>query len=272
MKKKPIKPFGLFMALIFIMACSLPGGGTSQPVEDVSTPEDAMQDKASEEPTAPSDAMPVGADNFCANPYYPVREGSTWNYNVTSTTAPSYSFTDTITSLRSDGFTLTSQYDSLTRTQEWSCTPEGITALSLGGGLSTSMSNLVLETQNASGVTYPATINSGDTWFHKLDFTGTMDIAGESGDASGTTQSNFTALGMESVTVPAGTFNAMKVEVITTFNANVSFQGSTIPVAFTSTSISWFAQGTGWIKTESDSEFAGQASTETIELQWFNIP
>lgn len=216
--------------------------------------------------------MPVMGDGLCANAYYPVREGATWGYSSTSSAAPSYSYTDTITSVYANSFTLTSQYDNLTRTQEWSCTDEGISAVSLGGGVSTSMSNLVIETQSASGVTYPVTISPGDTWQHQIDFTGTMDIAGEAGDASGFVFSEFTALGMESVTVPAGTFDAMKVEVYTTFDALVDFQGTFVPVMFISTSTSWFVQGIGWVRSESNSEFMGQTTTETIELTSYSIP
>ena len=275
MDHKPIKLFGLFIILIFIMACSLPGGGASQPVEateDATAPETATQVQVTEESVESSTGMPVAGDGLCANPYYPVREGSTWGYSGTSSAAPDYSYTDTITSVHADGFTLTTQYDNLTRTQEWSCTDEGISAISMGGGLSTSMSNLVIETQSASGVTYPVSISTGDTWQHQIDFTGTMDIAGETSEASGFVFSEFTALGMENVTVPAGTFDAMKVEVYTTFDALVNFQGTSVPVMFISTSTSWFAEGVGWVRSESSSEFMGQSTTETVELQWYNIP
>jgi hypothetical protein len=77
---------------------------------------------------------------------------------------------------------------------------------------------------------------------------------------------------MESVTIPAGTFEAMKVESQTTININSTFQGVTVPVTFTSTTTSWYAQGIGWVKSISISDFGGITSTDTIELQWYNIP
>jgi len=282
MDQKPIKALGLFVALIFIMACSLVNGGGSQPIVEntpseeetqvIVTEETSTSIEVTEEPIVSSGGMPVTGEGLCANSYYPVREGATWSYNGTSSAAPAYSYTDTITSIRADGFTLTTQYDNLTRTQEWSCTPDGISAVSMGGGLSTSMSTLVIETQSASGVTYPVSISPGDTWQHQIDFTGTMDMAGEASEASGFVFSEFTALGTESITVPAGTFDAMKVEVYTTFDALVNFQGTSVPVMFISTSTSWFTQGVGWIKSESNSEFMGQATSETLELQSYSIP
>jgi len=273
MKYKPIRWFGLFIILIIITACSQTGDESIETVEETTTLEVVTVPAATKEPvTSVEENVPTAETGLCANPYYPVLEGSTWNYMSTSTLADNYSFTDTITSIRNDGFTLTTTYDNLTRTQEWACTPEGLVAVQLGGGLNSPSTNLEVETQKASGVTYPVEINAGDTWQHSLDFTGTMDIAGNSGAATGTTQSDFTAIGVESVTVPAGTFNAMKVQVVTTINIDVSFQGSTIPVNFSSTTTSWYTEGTGWVKSVSEGDFAGQSYTETIELQWYNIP
>jgi hypothetical protein len=118
----------------------------------------------------------------------------------------------------------------------------------------------------------PAEIEAGDTWSHSIEFTGTMDIAGQSGDAEGSTRSDFTALGVESVSVPAGTFEAMKVQVQTTFEATVTFQGLSIPVTLTTTTISWYAEGVGWLKSDSSGDFMGQAYTDTIELQSYSLP
>jgi len=274
MEHKPIKILSLFVSLMIIMACSLMGGESTQsPEEEAPTPSTLDQVQIEEEATVvASENASTTETVLCDNPYYPVREGSTWNYQSTSSIGNNYSFTDTITSLDEDGYTLTSEFDGLTRTQEWACTPEGLVALQLGGGLSSAQTNLNVETQNASGVTYPAEMNAGDTWNYNLEFTGTMDIAGQSGEATGGTQSDFTALGKENVNVPAGAFEAMKVQVVTTFSANVTFQGVSVPVTFTSTTISWYVEGIGWVKSESSGDFAGQSFTETIELQWYNIP
>lgn len=272
MKSKLIKLLGLLTILMFIMACSLAGGGATQTPEEASAPESTDQPAATEEPSPTPENTPVAEASLCDNPYYPVREGSTWNYASTNTIADDYSFTDTITSILDDGFTLTTKFKSLTRIQEWTCTPAGIVAVELGGGLTAQSINLKIETQNASGVTYPKEINAGDTWQQALDFTGTMDIAGQEGEATGTTQSDFTAIGTESVTVPAGTFDAMKVGIETTININVNLSGITVPVTFTGTTTSWYVKDTGWVKSVSEGSFAGQSYTETVELQSYNIP
>jgi hypothetical protein len=278
---------GLLAALLFAAACSsTPAEGT--PVQEntaiaiegfpteTPSPGTTTQATVTEEaaqPTTSSGSQTDPSPALCANPFYPVREGAQWNYQGTSSITSNYIFTDTITAVRDDGFTLTTTFaDGVTRKQEWACTPEGLVALQMGGGLSATGMNLTVETQNASGVTYPSKINAGDTWQYALTFTGTMDIAGRSGVASGSTQSNFTALGTESVSVPAGTFNAMKVQMVTTFTATVDFQGLSVPITFTNTTFSWYAEGTGWVKSETTGDISGQGYSEKIQLQWYNLP
>jgi hypothetical protein len=60
-----------------------------------------------------------------------VREGATWSYQGTSSLTEPYTFTDSISSVRADGFTLTTEFDELTRTQEWACKPDGIVAIEI---------------------------------------------------------------------------------------------------------------------------------------------
>ncbi|HXD09352.1 MAG TPA: hypothetical protein VN653_04755 [Anaerolineales bacterium] len=270
------KNLGLLLVFILITACSSAGGSSTQPAlatatlaasTNTETPSQAV------EPTTSGESTLAAPSASCANPYYPVREGSTWTYQSTGSPAGNYSFTDTITALRPDGYTLTSKFDTLTRTQEWACKPEGLVALQLGGGALTSQNlKLEVETQNTSGVSYPANIAMGDQWDYALDFTGKMDLAGSSGEAKGNDKSHFTALGIESVTVPAGTFNALKVQVDTTLDISVTIQGLTVPVTFSSSYIYWFVQDTGWVKASGSGSIGGEAFAETIEMQWYNLP
>ncbi|GAB4420120.1 MAG: hypothetical protein Kow002_08290 [Anaerolineales bacterium] len=223
---------------------------------------------------------PAQAENpdqgLCANPYYPVRPGATWTYTGTGSLASDYSFTDTITDVRTDGFTLTSQFDELTRTQEWACTPEGLASLTFGGGpaagINVNEMQFDLTTSNVQGIILPQTINAGDQWSYSLDFEGTMDVTGASANATGTAHYDFTALGEESLTVPAGTFNAMKIKAVLTLNIKVSYAGTETPVSLTSTTDIWFVPGVGWVKAISTGQFMGQQTDDTIELQSYNIP
>jgi hypothetical protein len=269
----------LFLTIIFLTACSSPS--TPSPTEPQPTQTQAPQATAAElatEPPATSESggMPVAGEGLCANAYYPVREGATWSYKSTGGPAGEYSFTDTISSVREDGFTLSSQFGDLTRTQEWACKPEGLVALQLGGPSAATLSSenmqMNLEVKNVSGVTFPSEINPGDQWQHNLDFEGKMTIVNQEGAATGNAQSSFNAIGTESVTVPAGTFDALKIQIDTTLNISVSFQGVSVPVSFSGSYNYWFVQGVGWVKASGTGSVSGTSFSETIELQSYNIP
>jgi hypothetical protein len=270
--------FSLLLIMTFLAACSFPTGTPA--VEPQATQIEPLQtdtpEAATEPPDTSTDGMPVTGEGICANTYYPVRQGATWSYKSTGGPAGEYSFTDTITSVREDGFTLSTQIAGLTRTQEWRCQPEGLVALQFGGApaamLQAQNVQLTLEVSNVSGVTFPSQINAGDQWQHNLDLQGTLAVAGEEGTATGNAQTSFTAVGNESVTVPAGTFDALRIQVDTTLNLNASYQGLTVHVTFTSSYTYWFAQGVGWVRNSGTGSAAGTSFSETTELQSYSIP
>jgi len=264
----------LLLIIIFVTACS--SATNTPPVQPQTT--ETPQTNATEPATvtAEGDGMPVTGQGLCANAYYPIREGATWSYKSSGGPAGEYSFTDTITSVRDDGFTLSTQFGDLTRTQEWGCQSEGLVALQFGGApaamLNAQNMQLNLEINNVSGVTFPSEINAGDQWQHNLDFEGNVTVANEEGAATGNAQTSFNAVGNESVTVPAGTFDALKIQVDTTLNINVTYQGLSVPVTFFGSYTYWFVQGVGWVRASGTGEVAGTSFSETMELQSYNIP
>lgn len=221
-------------------------------------------------------ALPVMENSLCANLYYPIRQGATWSYKSTGSQAGDYSFVDTVTSVRQDGFTLTSNFGELTRTIEWSCKPEGLVALQLNGpaaaALNSQSMQVQLDVSQITGVTFPNDIQSGNLWQHSLFFTGKMKLADHEGEANGSAQTNFSAIGLENITVPAGTFEAMKVQVNTVVKVNVTYEGYKVPITFKGNYFYWFAPNIGWIKASGNGDVAGQSFTENIELQSYNIP
>src|SRR5215216_4457543 len=117
-KKKMRTILSLLLVMVFITACSLPGNETPTPtIPATEEPLTTATELATEPPvTSEGNGMPVAGEGLCANAYYPVREGA---------------------------FTLTSQFEGVTRTQEWACKPVGLVALQLGGPSATT-----LNTQN----------------------------------------------------------------------------------------------------------------------------
>lgn len=232
------------------------------------------------EPTA-AEAAQSGSGavaGACANPLYPVVQGATHVYSSTTTDLGTSSFTQTITEVRADGFTLTSQFDELTLIQEWSCSAEGIAALDYAGGssaaLSTSGLNGQFETTDMTGVTLPASLAPGATWSQTFTIAGTMDM-GEAGEipATGGASIDFEAIGLESVTVPAGSFNAMRIESHTIFTIQITMQGVEIPVTYEGDAVSWYVEGIGWVKTDDVAIVEGAEPINTIiEMQSYTIP
>ena len=279
MEKKIKLIVSFLLMIIFLAACSSPAAPSPTEIQVIETQApQATSTELATEPPATSEASPTSAvrAGLCANTYYPVHEGSTWSYKSTGGPTGEYSFTDTITAVRADGFTLSSQFGSLTRTQEWACKPEGLVALQLGGPSAATLSSenmqLNLEVNNVSGVTFPNTINVGDQWQHNLDFEGKMTVANQEGSATGNALTSFHALGNESVTVPAGTFDALKIQVDTTLDFNVSIQGVFVPVKFSGSYNYWFVKDVGWVKASGTGSISGTSFSETIELQSYNIP
>ena len=272
------------LIIIFLAACSAqppalpttesPTIGTQVP----QTGETATVPPAAEPPAATTEGsgMPVAGEGMCANAYYPVRQGATWTYKSTGGPAGEYSFTDTITAVGQDSFTLSTQIGSLTTLQDWNCTAEGLIAHQLGGAPAAMLNSqgiqMSLNATNASGVLFPGQINPGDSWLHTLDVAGSVSVANEEGEAAGTVTMNFNAVGTESVTVPAGTFEAMKLDVDTTLNVDVSYEGITLPVAFSARHTYWFAPGVGWVKAIGTGNVLATSFSETTELQSYSIP
>ena len=275
-KKYPLfTPVGVLLIILYLAACSAPPVTPTTPQSTETAPITGTE--TASVPTATMEgATPVAEQGLCTNVYYPVRQGATWTYKSTGGPAGEYSFTDTITSVREDGFTLSTQIGDIIRAQEWTCSAEGLAALQLGGApaamLNSQNIQLNLDVINGTGVTFPSQINAGDRWQQTLDVQGNVTMMNEEAEATGTAQMNFSAIGNESVTVPAGTFEALKVEVDVTLNVNATYQGITLPVSFTGDYTYWFAPNVGWVKASGTGNALGSSFTDTTELQSYNIP
>src|SRR5215217_227494 len=137
--KTALRKSGILLLIVIVTACSKAEAtptlapAATQGNASTQAPLATEASTSTEAPVTSGSGMPVAGAGQCANAYYPVREGATWTYSSTGGPTGGYGFTDTITSVRDDGFTLTTKFDELTRTQEWGCQPEGLVALQLGG-------------------------------------------------------------------------------------------------------------------------------------------
>jgi hypothetical protein len=129
-------------------------------------------------------------------------------------------------------------------TEPWDCTPEGLVrnpsnsdlaVLGIGPGGTESVTVL-----SAEGLTLPKSIEEGDTWIQVLTF----ELATPDNQTLRYTLTyNFTASATEQVTLPAGTFDALRVD------AHASWTLATDPTAvFEADVTQWFVPEVGLVK------------------------
>jgi hypothetical protein len=223
-------------------------------------------------------ALPtVAPSDPCANEYFPVKNNATYTYSSTGSPSGPYTFTRTITNARPDGFTLTSQFKNLELNQDWSCKPEGLVANQLGATDATSMLAFEkftdLQGSNITGVVLPPGMAPGAEWIYSLDIQGVEKVKeGTPATMTGHTAIAYTVGNKESVTVPAGTFEAIAIEVSTVIDFNVVTPAKTIKLSIDSSYTLWYAPGVGWVKSSGNGKLGGQEYFETIVLESYSIP
>lgn len=254
----------LFIAsLLFLLACNL--GAT--PAAPIATAQEATL-------PAPDEPSPGG---LCDHELYPIRQGASWTYASTGGSSGDFSYMDTVTELRADGFTLSTQFEGLTRTQEWECDPGGLRALQMGGGTSASVATQGAQseykTTEVAGYSYPRQISPGMEWTYTLVFQGQTAMPNNQQSAStGVFTSTMKEAGREAVSVPAGTFDAVRFQSTHMVQVTAEFQGAQMPLTFSASSVTWFAPGVGFVKSIENSDYGGAPHTITTELQAYNIP
>jgi hypothetical protein len=189
-------------------------------------------------------------EGLCDNLLYPVKQNATWTYSSTDGTN-NFNTTETITQVTSAGFTVTSQVNDSTHTQAWSCETGGLKALQLGAINYLTSQSSILE---VTGVSLPKELISGMQWLYSLKL------------ENGTYTVIMQEMGSESITTPAGTFNATK------FQANHQFESADINLNFTNASTVWYAQSIGLIKLIDDVQKSDGAFSVTTALQSYSIP
>jgi hypothetical protein len=226
--------------------------------------------------TSNPNASPT-ASEICSNTLFPSRQGATWVYASTGGPGGAFIYTNSVTEARTDGFTLTTQFADQTRTQEWSCQPDGLKALQLGGGSAagTSIQGMTSEltTSNVNGLSLPQNVTTGMQWQYSLQLQGTIVMPGDpQAPTNGVYSVNMQEMGNETVTVPAGTFEAVKIQSNSTVDIISTFAGNEVPIKFNGTTITWYAPSVGYVKSVENGDFGGEAFSATTELQSYSIP
>ena len=199
---------------------------------------------------------------LCANPYFPNAAGDQWEYTGTNSLIGAYTRTDTTISSNEASFTQQSNLDAVTYSVPYDCSSTGLTSQNpvqqyAGALLNSPDAPVDVKLSSNSGTTLPVNIAPGDTWQQSADFEATSTQV----NVNGRFVFEYTAAGVESVTVPAGTFNAMRVD------GTIRIQVTSLHVpAGTYSIMTWWAPGVGIVKSEGVSHVPGVDFTDSLQL------
>lgn len=221
--------------------------------------------------TTPAENGTDAGSGSCFNPLLPIKVGATWNYKINGPVADT--FTRSILNVEPNGFTDQDVFATgVTRQGKWNCDNGNLIALNPASGASASVSTEGMEadftTTEFSGVTLPAAIQAGDSWTQSATLEGIQSINGTDIPSKNQFSNTCTATGQESVTVEAGTFEAMRFDCQTIMNITITMAGQDIQAPLTLGSTNWYAENVGLIKTT----VSGDGLDSTIELVSYNIP
>ncbi|MCC6499914.1 MAG: hypothetical protein IT313_06565 [Anaerolineales bacterium] len=260
----PVKVAFTFI-LLTALACNFGSAApTSSPSSDNPENTPAVEEA---NPPASNEATQGG----CANPYMPVSVGATWNYNMQGSSSDTY--VHTVLSADNDSFVEQDAFSSgVTRQAEWKCDNGNLIALNPQGGASGTVTTEGVQadfkTTSLEGMTLPAVINPGDTWSQSITLEGVENFNGMEVPAKNQFTSHCTAIGNESVSIPAGAFDALHVDCVNNMIITITMSGSDIQTTLDFTSSSWYAPKIGMVKTVT----TGSQVDSTIELVSFAIP
>ncbi|GGR80455.1 TapB family protein [Deinococcus sedimenti] len=154
----------------------------------------------------------------------------TYTYQMTGAAKGTVTTTNAV---KGDSVTSTSTVAGTTTTTTWTCTAKGITStLSSGGASSVTTSTAAMPPLN--------TWRPGYTWKSAQDLKMDGGITAKSTSVS-------KIVNRESVKVPAGTFNAWRLDTTTT--VTMKLPSSSTPKTTTVKTSVWYAPGTGMIRT-----------------------
>ena len=240
----------LILSALILSACNLP--------DRLSEPTPSLPAVSSVQ----SSPTPV---YLCDNQYFRHKLGDSWEYSGSNTIVGVYNRTDTVTGSSADVFTVATSLSSVNYKVHYGCTSAGLTASDpvqqyAGALLSSPDSPMSVKLSSNSGVSLPAKIIPGDTWQQTVNFEATSQQL----NVSGRFVFDYTAVAYENVTVPAGTYNALRVDG----TIRIEVTGLHILAGSYTTSI-WFAPEVGMVKSEGTSHVTGVDFSDSMQLTRF---
>lgn len=205
----------------------------------------------------PTPAASSDSGGLCRNPYYPVVDGASWVYEMQDLPQVVHTM-----SIEEEGSFKIAMVDANSAAVlEGRCTEQGIVLMDMGmgGNFFSEDGSSSVDSQYSEGVTLPNDLRVGSEWSQVSGIQAQSDDGETTLDARIIT--NYVVTGEETITVPAGTFTALRIEQ----NGSLTLQGQELLTQ----GILWYARGVGNIKSES-----GMAGGERFVsvLVSYNIP
>ncbi len=251
MKKQfPLMALILVFSLASLSACNLP------------------ERQALPTPTQPAASVIESTPTptpLCANRYFPTASGSRWEYSGSDSLTGAYTRTDTVTNTQAASFTLATSVGNVAYSVVYDCTSKGLTSENpiqqyAGALLSSPDAPVSVKMTSNSSSSLPAQMTPGDTWQQTADWQASSPQL----NINGRFVFDYTAIGSENISVPAGTYNAFRVD--TTIRIEVT--GLHV-LAGTYTTTSWWAPDVGLVKSEGTSHVPGVDYTDSMQLTRF---
>jgi hypothetical protein len=224
---------------------------------------------ASGSPPASGSGAVSSAGGACTNPWEPVKAGASWNYNITGITTA----TDirSILTVAADGFTDQNVFSNgITIPGTWKCSNGALTDMypfsTVPAG---SSSASALHTDSVDGTGLPANTKPGNTFLITYHMSGSVTENGTAHPLNEVVSEDCNADNMLSVTVQAGTYDALHLTCRISLTITATVNGAAgQPIVSNSTIQRWFAKGVGLVKSVDTSS----AGVRTTELTSYNIP
>jgi hypothetical protein len=195
----------------------------------------------------------------CTHPYLAPHEGGVWRYRAGMPGLPILATVDVVryTDVTATGFVQVREVDGDAGriVQRWSCGADGLSQLAgpaevVPGDAPGLAGNM--RASDVAGVTLPAAgrWQAGYTWKERFggQFSGLDVVPGTQPRSEGQIERSHTIVGQEAVTVPAGTYNAWRVDTTSSGQVTVTLRGQPETMDVTSTRSAWYAEGVGLVK------------------------
>ncbi len=214
-------------------------------------------------PPSPSPTAPAPIATACQNRYYPVAQGAAWTYRVSGSVNDT--FTRAIIGIRADGFDDQDSFASgAVRRGSWACRQGDLISLTPGGSASVAAGGAQTDftVESNEGLTLPADPQPGARWTQTIVYLGQFNTGDRNVTARSTLNTSCRAVGVESVSVPAGAFEALRADC--TYRLTIALLGDLpFDFSFSSNGSVWYAPGVGLVKLRDTGEMG---TTEVVLL------